>query len=149
MLTRWAAPPTLVQIRTEMLPPVSPSSDEPFVWPTAQEIRRVQDAALIDASPLPDMPVLAEDDMYRTSGGQVWIPDASIDLQIRICIVAHTGPGGNRELRAATSSINSLSFWNSLKEDVQTFFNTCLHFEARSVGTAPPSFWRGTSCILA
>jgi hypothetical protein len=90
MLTRWAAPTTLARISTAVLAPVSPSSDESFVWPTAQEIRRVQDAALIDAAFLSDMHVLAEDDIYRTFGRRVWIPDASIDLQLRICILAHT-----------------------------------------------------------
>jgi hypothetical protein len=80
MLTLWAAPPTLVRISTTMLSPVSPSSDESFVWPTAQKIRRVQDAALIDAALLPDIPVLSQNDIYRTSVGQVWIPEASTDL---------------------------------------------------------------------
>ena len=138
MLTRWAAPPTMVRISTAMLAPVSPSLDDSFVWPTAQEIRRVQDASILDTALLPDMPVLAEDNIYRTFCGKVWIPDASTDLQLRICIVAHTGTGGHRGIRATTSSIHSLFFWNSLKEDVQTFCNTCLHCRSTIGGDRTP-----------
>jgi RNase H-like domain found in reverse transcriptase len=108
MLTRWAAPPCLVRISTAMLAPVAPSLDESFVWPTAQEIRLVQDAARFEFDPVvatsdtdADVdyrPVLADDNLYRTSGGQVWITSAAHDLRLRICIVAHTGQGGHRGL---------------------------------------------------
>jgi Integrase core domain len=47
-------------------------------------------------------------------------------------------PGGQIRICATTSSIKYLFFWNSLKEDVQTFCNTCLHCRSTIGGGRTP-----------
>ena len=97
MLTRWAAPPSIARISTLMLAPVAPNLDPSFSWPTAAEILCIQNAARVDLDEKDDAASqLAADGLYRMGSGQVWIPAAAHALHLRICIVAHTGPGGHR-----------------------------------------------------
>jgi Integrase zinc binding domain/Integrase core domain len=140
MLTRWAAPTKLVRVSNLVLATTAPTEHDAFVWPTAQEIRLVQDTALVGEQVSkghshPE-PLLSDDSLYRTSGGQVWIPAAAHDLQLRICIVAHTG--GHRGIRATTDSIKALFFWPKLVRDVRTFCNTCLHCRSTIGGNRTP-----------
>jgi RNase H-like domain found in reverse transcriptase/Integrase zinc binding domain len=131
MLTRWAAPTKLVRVSNLMLATTAPTEHDDFDWPTAQEIILVQDTALVvehvsEGRSRPE-PQLSDDSLYRTAGGQVWIPAEAHDLQLRICIVAYTGPGGHRGIRTTTDSIKAQFFWQTLVEDVRTFCNTFLH----------------------
>jgi hypothetical protein len=128
MLTRWAAPSLQVRASVLMLAPVAPTLDSSFIWPTPREIRLVQDAAISTASlSRTVLPILVDNELYRTPSGQVWIPPEAQDLQLRICVVAHTGHGGHRGLTTTTESIKAVFFWKTLIDDVRTFCNTCLH----------------------
>jgi Integrase zinc binding domain len=128
ILTRWAAPTLLVQASVLMLAPIALTLDASFIWPTPREIRLVQDAALSLAEISPtEWPKLVDDDLYRTPGGQVWIPPEAQDLQLRICVLAHTGHGGHRGLTSTTESIKAVFLWETLIDDVRTFCDTCLH----------------------
>jgi RNase H-like domain found in reverse transcriptase/Integrase zinc binding domain len=142
MLTLWAAPTKLVRVRNLMLATTAPTEHDAFVWPTAQEIRLFQDTALVgehvsEGLSRPE-PQFSDDSLYRTTGGQVWIPAAAHDLQLRICIVAHTGPGGHRGIRTTTDSIKALFFWPTLVEDVRAFCDTCLHCRSTIGGNRTP-----------
>jgi hypothetical protein len=139
MLTRWAAPPPIARISTLMLAPVAPNLDPSFSWPTAAEIRLIQDAARIGLAIEDDAAThLANNDLYRMASGQVWIPAAAHDLQLRICIVAHTGPGGHRGVSTTTASVEALFSWPTLHDDVRTFCNTCLHCRSTIGGNRTP-----------
>jgi transposase InsO family protein len=128
MLTRWAAPSLQVRASVLMLAPVAPTLDSSFIWPTPREIRLVQDAAISTASlSRTALPIIVDDELYRTPSGQFWIPPEAQDLQLRICVVAHTGHGGHRGLTTTTESIKAVFFWKTLIDDVRTFCNTCLH----------------------
>ena len=59
--------------------------------------------------------------------GSVWIPDESADLQLRICIIAHTSTAGHSGSDATASAISRKFFWSTLSEDVATFVNGCIH----------------------
>jgi hypothetical protein len=111
--------------------PIATTLDDSFVWPTAREIRLLRDASLTQnrsyfEAPAAERPTLIDNELYRTPGGQVWIPPASDDLQLRICIVAHSGHGGRRGLIATIASITALFYWKTLI-DVRTFCKNCLH----------------------
>jgi RNase H-like domain found in reverse transcriptase/Reverse transcriptase (RNA-dependent DNA polymerase)/Integrase zinc binding domain/Integrase core domain len=132
MLTRWAAPARLARVSALLMAPIAPTLDDSFVWPTAREIRLLQDASLTQNgsyfdAPAAERPTLVDKELYRTPGGQVWIPPESIELQLRICIVAHSGHGGHRGRLPTTNSITALFYWKTLIEDVRTFCKTCLH----------------------
>jgi hypothetical protein len=143
MLTRWAAPTALVRASALLLAPISPSLDESFTWPTARDIRIIQEAMSVAAGgnqngSRPPLVELAEDGLYRTAEGRVWIPDAATNLQLRICIVAHTSLGGHRGYRTTKDSIKALFFWTDLSADVRTFCNSCLHCCSTSSGDRTP-----------
>jgi hypothetical protein len=104
MLTRWAAPSPIARVSKFMLAPVAPNLDPSFSWPTAAEIRLIQEAARVGLTSGDDSAIqLSDDDLYRLVSDQVWIPAAAHDLQLRICIVAHTGPGGHRGVGTTTA----------------------------------------------
>jgi hypothetical protein len=142
MLTRWAAPPVLARISAIMLAPVAPSLDESFVWSTAQEVRLIQDAVRVDTTTEDGQPLKislrSDDDLYCVSCGQVWIPADANDLQLRICIVAHTGPGGHRGRTATTDYIRAIFSWPTVLVDFRTFCNTCLHYRSTLGGDITP-----------
>ena len=139
MLTRWAAPPSIARISTLMLAPVAPNLDPSFSWPTAAEILCIQNSARVDLDEKDDAASqLAADGLYRMGSGQVWIPAAAHALHLRICIVAHTGPGGHRGVGATSDSIAAVFFWPTLQEDVRTFCNTCLHCRSTLGGNRTP-----------
>jgi Integrase core domain/Integrase zinc binding domain len=118
---------------------VAPNLDPSFEWPTAAEIRTVQDAALATISAEDDSNIYSlSDGLYRSPSGQVWIPAAAQDLQLRVCIVAHTGPGGHRGIDTTTSSIDQFFTWSTLREDVRTFCDTCLHCRSTVGGHRTP-----------
>jgi Integrase zinc binding domain len=127
MLTRWAAPAQIAHVGVVLLAPMAPNLYPSFEWPTAAEIRTVQDAALATISAEDDSNIYSlSDGLYRSPSGQVWIPAAAQDLQLRVCIVAHTGPGGHRGIDTTTSSIGQFFTWHTLREDVRTFCDSCL-----------------------
>lgn len=35
----------------------------------------------------------------------IWIPDDSADVALRLCIIAHTGPGGHRGQQATEQAV--------------------------------------------
>ena len=141
MLTRWGSPAILARASRLMLAPISPSLEDAFVWPDAKEIRLIQDAArydLTETDGLSDLSLSADSDLYLTKDGQVWVPAEAQDLQLRICIVAHTGPGGHRGHQATLKSVSTLFYWPTLTEDLRTFCNTCLHCRSTIGGDRTP-----------
>jgi hypothetical protein len=127
LLSRWGAKPpngSPVKVRALMqVPPVAPLQDNEFVWPTIDEViecqvdqsqedqeryRRVDNGTLVD-----------ED-------GRVWIPDSQLDLQQRLCVVAHAGAGGHRGIQTTTDTIKERFVWSTVDTDVKRFVQECL-----------------------
>ena len=121
LLTRWSAP-TVVR-RLVQVPELPSSSSDDFDWPSLQEIAIAQ-AENDDSRP---SNLVLVDDIWRNPSQAIWIPDDSTDLQLRLCIVAHTGPSGHRGVRSTTSVLRQNFFWSTLTEDVKTFIATCIH----------------------
>jgi hypothetical protein len=131
-----------------MVAPITPSNDESFVWPEAAEIRRIQrihltSVLLKDTSASEAIQNLAgtslcEDGLYKDAENRVWLPADASDLQLRICIVAHTGIGGHRGYSTTLSTIRQFFTWETMDSDVKTFCNTCLHCQSTVAGDRTP-----------
>jgi hypothetical protein len=132
LLTRWAAPMARGRVSALMLAPLSPTEDVDFVWPSAAEVRATQDKyvnslAVTDSAESQDLVQLNKDGLYRTSEGRIWIPAECTDLQLRICVVGHTGLSGHRGTKTTVYHIRSMFYWPTLQEDIAMFCSTCLH----------------------
>ncbi|KAH9142236.1 hypothetical protein AeRB84_013675, partial [Aphanomyces euteiches] len=56
-----------------------------------------------------------------TPNGRVWIPDDAVDLQVRICVIAHAGIAGHQRVEATTTSVLDFCEWKTLRDDVRSF----------------------------
>jgi hypothetical protein len=132
MLTRWAAPSTRARISAVMVAPLSPALDSDFDWPSPTEIRRLHDASLTPAVSASETEKelkisLGSEGLYKGPSNAVWIPSEASDMQLRICIVAHTGIGGHRGFKATLDTIQSKFSWHTMTADIKSFCNSCLH----------------------
>ncbi|KAF0749922.1 hypothetical protein AaE_006887, partial [Aphanomyces astaci] len=64
---------------------------------------------------------------YVDPDGRIWIPDGAVDLQQRICVIAHQGASGHRRIAATTKSVSDKFVWKTLSTDVEAFVCACLH----------------------
>lgn len=90
------------------------SSAEYFIWPTAEEMTTIQSA---HATSRPADMSLADKALYMTHTSAIWISKVAAELQLRLCITAHTSPGSHRAARPpktlyVTSSTVQL-FWKT------------------------------------
>jgi transposase InsO family protein len=59
---------------------------------------------------------------------KVWIPDDAVELQQRLCVVAHAGLSGHRGIEATTAVLAEQFSWSTLRGDMQKFVKECLHW---------------------
>lgn len=121
LLGRWSAPKTIRRLIS--IPALPSSSSAEFIWPTRDEIATVQKE---HRSSMPDN-LEEEDGLFMFPSKSIWIPDESDDLQLRICIIGHTGPAGHRGVETTTSAIKEVFQWSTLRQDVQAFCKSCIH----------------------
>ena len=128
LLSRWGASPpgaSPVVVRALMrVPPVSPLQDNDFAWPTMEEVIGCQ-----REQPQEDQDRHRRDDAHGAlvnEQDRVWIPDDALDLQQRLCVVAHAGVGGHRGIRTTTATIEERFVWTTLDTDVKRFVQECL-----------------------
>ncbi|EGZ27480.1 hypothetical protein PHYSODRAFT_293359 [Phytophthora sojae] len=69
----------------------------------------------------PDMEV------YLTPGCKAWTPDDAVELQQRLCGVAHAGLSGHPGIEATTTALSESFNWSSLRRDAQHFVRDRLH----------------------
>ena len=103
--------------------PELPTTDRDFTWPTTQEIHDVQQAAAHERPPNLHL----DNDLYCTQENSIWIPASATDLQLRLCITAHTGPAGHRGMDATYRTLRDAYYWDTLQDDVRTFVRACIH----------------------
>ena len=76
LLSRWAASTTYTIRRLVVIPPLSSTANDDFVWPSPDEIRLIQETHKPSK-----MDVLSLDNgLWKLKSGQVWIPDDESDL---------------------------------------------------------------------
>ena len=122
LLTRWTTTAHTVR-RLVRLPPLVTATAQDFQWPSIYDIQEQQNIHKDEAPPS----VFVQSDILYTHPSIVWIPPDSSDLQLRICIVAHTSAAGHRGKESTLHHIQQFFFWETLKIDVHRFVNACLH----------------------
>ena len=121
LLGRWSAPSTVR--RLVHIPELPSSSAEDFEWNTATVISTSQQTA---ASEMPPNLVPVEG-LWQNPNGAIWIPDSDPDLQLRLCVIAHTGPSGHRGQSATETALRKRFFWSTMTTDVRSFVRACIH----------------------
>lgn len=132
LLGRWSAPPTLRRIIK--IPVLASSSNAEFDWPSQNAVINVQ-SEYIDH--IPDN-MHQDGDLWKNTAGAVWIPEQAEELQLRICIAAHTGTGGHRGQEATEIAIRRCYFWPTLTVDVRLFVKACIHCISTTGGEKVP-----------
>ncbi|ETV76454.1 hypothetical protein H257_09473 [Aphanomyces astaci] len=89
---------------------------------------------------VPNVTWSVSDGYYVTATGKIWIPEAAVDLQQRICIIAHQGAAGHRGVGVTTQGVLERFEWRTAKEDLNAFVGSCLHCLCVD-GTMVPRPW--------
>ena len=134
LLSRWQATESFTIRRIISIPPLSSAADESFDWPNEHNIAEAQ-STYADKRP---SKLLLQDNIWRNMEGAVWIPDEADDLQLRLCIIAHTSASGHRGADATERSLRKQFFWTSLTADVHNFVRSCIHCLSTTGGQKIP-----------
>ncbi|GMF49471.1 unnamed protein product [Phytophthora fragariaefolia] len=121
---------------------VSPLEAADFVWPSEDDIRAAQLAVRAKDSMEPSQPPLcwSEDrQLFVLADERVCIPDDAVELQLRLCVVAHAGAAGHRGAKTTAKALEVLFSWRSLRKDVSVFVSECMHCMATATGKIPRS----------
>ncbi|POM64853.1 Retrotransposon protein [Phytophthora palmivora] len=65
--------------------------------------------------------------LYVTDSGKVWIPSNSVDLQQRLCVVAHACLSGHLGAGTTERMLAEKFEWPTLRDDIRKFVGRCLH----------------------
>ena len=100
--------------------PVAPDLDPGFTWPYADEIAAAQACAAAKTEG-DEPPRRGFRGIHVNEAAAVWIPCTALQLQIRICIIAHCGSGNHRGYNTTLRSIKEHFYWNEMDSDVLSF----------------------------
>ena len=135
LLGRWSAPPTLRRrVRISVLPS---SSEEDFEWPSREFNSISQKHA--DSERPPNLDLV--EGLWCNPMGAVSIPDEDSDPQLRLCIIAHTGPSGHRVGDSTPRVLRKSYFWSTISTDVRTLVRGCLHCLRTFGRESSPPIW--------
>ena len=132
LISRWMPKATLR--RLIFIPPLLSSQDANFKWPKHSEITSAQNEYI---STKPENVKLIGD-AYRDQKQRLWLPDDANDLQLRVCIIAHTGPSGHRGYNTTVHNIEKEFIWSTVREDVDKFLKACIHCISTKGGRREP-----------
>lgn len=121
IIGRWTHPITIR--RLVEIPELPSSSSSDFDWPSRSEVHAVQ----MTYETIRPKNLALEDNLWKYPDGATWIPNDSIDMQLRLCIIAHTGPSGHRGVQPTESILRKSFFWDTISSDVRTFVHSCIH----------------------
>jgi len=121
LLGRWSAP--VVVRRLIRIPELPSSSADDFDWPTATVIAEAQSTTDTERP----KNLRLTDDLWRNPIRAIWIPDTATELQLRLCIIAHTGPSGHRGPSTTETVLRKYYFWSTMTTDVRSFVRACIH----------------------
>jgi Integrase zinc binding domain len=136
LMTRWAAPLARMRLSRVFIAHLPPALCPDFIWPTESEINDLQrDSDLFD----PECVTRSEPTaLMKTNEGSVWIPGTAVDMQIRLCIVAHYGRGGHRGASTTCTVLARYFPWSTLGKDCAQFCRSCLHCLSATGGLRTP-----------
>ena len=130
------------------IPLLVTSSDEGFEWSTMDSIRITQTihekklssiemgSTSIDAKM--QLPDLHPKDGILRKGDLIWIPDEDEKMQLRICVIGHTGPAGHRGYEITLSRIKEVFTWRLMKEEMRPFTQKGIHCLSTTKGLKDP-----------
>ena len=140
MLTRWAVRTAdtvkakSVAAKALMLSPIQPGTDKAFDMPTGKDLRDAQKKSKTK----PPEECNKVDGLWQTSKGAVWIPEQDSLMKLRVLIAAHAGPAGHRGQAVSLANMTSRFVWKGMREDTQSFVNSCLHCECSKTPSVVP-----------
>jgi hypothetical protein len=136
-LTRWAVRPrsTISRLARLVTAPISRSTFSEYDWPDRDSLKNAQLAA---DDPVPQECTVDSEGLARYQSQAVWIPDGDKTLQLRLLIAAHTGPGGHRRITTTEQAMNGFVQWKSMRKDLASFVNSCIHCLSTSTGGTVP-----------
>ncbi|KAH9150500.1 hypothetical protein AeRB84_006672 [Aphanomyces euteiches] len=129
-LSRWGSAQscrTIARVR-KSLHVVSPLQQNDFEWPTANSILEAQKLVIERGGSTPPGVAWSDEDSFHIDDqGRIWVPDVAVDLQQRLCVIAHQGAAGHRRVAVTVKSVSDKFWWATLAQDVETFVKACLH----------------------
>lgn len=147
LLSRWM--PKILLRRLVFVPPLVTAFEENFDRPSLLQIKTYQMnyKKMILKQKLTEenknekyhlLDLTLDEGLLKNKNGLIWIPDNHYDLQLRICIIGHTGPAGHRGYKNTLSNIREMFTWNTLAADVKLFVDKCIHCISTTKGTREP-----------
>jgi len=141
LLTRWAAPIASTALPSGSLSalfqaPLAPDLDPDFKWPSRSELIQLQNSALEEGSNAPESRNC--NGLFVFNDDSIWIPNSAVQLQLRLCIIGHCGRGGHRGAATTYENIRAHFQWESMRSDIVSFCNTCLHCQSTTGGQRIP-----------
>jgi RNase H-like domain found in reverse transcriptase/Reverse transcriptase (RNA-dependent DNA polymerase)/Integrase zinc binding domain/Integrase core domain/Aspartyl protease len=73
-------------------------------------------------------------DLLVDAGQRWWVPDAAVELKLRILIAAHAGPAGHRGAEPTKLLVQRHFLWAGARKEVDSFVHSCL--QCLSTGAA-------------
>lgn len=109
---------------------VAPLQSSDLDWPSLVQVLQLQQEDLKSCGAdeaLPDVVWNEDDQVFKTASGQVWVPDSAVDMQQRLCVIAHAGAAGHRGLTATLKMRKDCFEWSTMADDVAKFIKACIH----------------------
>ncbi|CAK4308094.1 unnamed protein product [Aphanomyces euteiches] len=121
LLSRWGSTPSVARI-SNLVAIVAPMQRSDFEWPSPASILAIQ-RSFVDGEESPPTGVEWNDtkSYYMNNQGRIWTPDTCVDLQVRLCVIAHRGIGGDRRVDATCKAIADVFVWSTMEADVKSF----------------------------
>jgi hypothetical protein len=137
LLSRWAVRPrsTISRLARLVTAPISPSTISEYDWPDHDSLKNAQLAA---GDRVPQECTVDSEGLALYQSQAVWIPDGDKTLQLRLLIAAHTRPGGHRGITTTEQAMNGFVQWTSMRKDLASFVNPCIHCLSTSTGGTVP-----------
>ena len=132
LLTRWSHSPTVK--RLVAIPVLPSAAEEEFDWPTPHSIFSEQRKHLSEKP----INLFQRNDVWENENNIIWVPDNATDLQLRLCVIAHTSAAGHRGIYATEAALRNFCFWTTLSEDIRAFVKNCIHCLSTLKGTKEP-----------
>lgn len=101
---------------------VIPTADQ-VLWPDLITIRKSQD----DTRRYRTGFNLNPETQVWENVGRIWIPEADLELQLKVLVASHYGTIGHRGIEATRSILRENFFWENMDQDVEQLVKGCIH----------------------
>jgi hypothetical protein len=116
-----------------------------FTFPDGDQIKQIQETFLNESDlqaggKLGKLAIHLDSkrNIWLTKNEKIWIPDRATHLQICICVMAHARLNGHSTAEKTYQIVRERFEWTSMKADIETFCNQCLHCIGGRLGKKIP-----------